>query len=240
MMPKSKIKLTAKMVERLHAPDPRGKQTLYWDAELKGFGLLVSGVSTAKTFIVQSDLRGRSRRVTIGPANVIDADEARKIAKDKLADFYRGIDPKVPVSARMTLQQALDGYLAARKDLRPASVRMYRHHAEHQLGSWLATPLRDISADMVEKRHAAIAADINKSGRHSGEATANFAMMTLRVLWNYAADRAPASSPMPPMPTRRLRKQWFRIERRTRIVRAADLPKFYNAIRELPNPIARD
>jgi hypothetical protein len=40
------IKLTKRSVEALKVPDPSGKQQLYWDAELKGFGVLVSGVSS--------------------------------------------------------------------------------------------------------------------------------------------------------------------------------------------------
>ena len=35
-----KLKLTARAIERLPAPDPSGKQTLYWDTELRGFGVL--------------------------------------------------------------------------------------------------------------------------------------------------------------------------------------------------------
>jgi hypothetical protein len=43
------IKLTEKSVARLVAPTASGKQVLYWDEEQKGFGVLCSGVSNAKT-----------------------------------------------------------------------------------------------------------------------------------------------------------------------------------------------
>jgi hypothetical protein len=61
------LKLTRAAVERIRAPDPSGKQVIHWDADLKGFGLLVSGTTDSKSFIAQRRLPdGRSRRVTVG------------------------------------------------------------------------------------------------------------------------------------------------------------------------------
>ncbi len=45
-----KLKLTKTAVERLQAPDPSGKQVLHWDTELRGFGVLCSGVTNSKTY----------------------------------------------------------------------------------------------------------------------------------------------------------------------------------------------
>jgi hypothetical protein len=45
------IKLTKGQLKRIKAPDPSGKQKIVWDAELKGFGVLISGVTATKTFI---------------------------------------------------------------------------------------------------------------------------------------------------------------------------------------------
>ena len=47
------MKLTERTIKGLAAPDPSGKQKLYWDDEPKGFGVLCSGVTTTKTFILQ-------------------------------------------------------------------------------------------------------------------------------------------------------------------------------------------
>ncbi|MBY0429773.1 MAG: hypothetical protein K2Q10_01125 [Rhodospirillales bacterium] len=35
---------------------PPGKQVLHWDADLKGFGVLCSGKTAAKTYVVQRDI----------------------------------------------------------------------------------------------------------------------------------------------------------------------------------------
>jgi integrase len=108
-------------------------------------------------------------------------------------------------------------------------VRVYRQ-IERYLADWMDLPLRDITGDKVEKRHRSLAADI-------GTTTANLTLRVLRVLWNFQAERTPD---MPPNPVLRLRRQWFEEPRRERMVRAEDLPKFYQAVLSLPNPIARD
>src|SRR4029079_5166109 len=91
-MPRSK--LTVKAIERLKAPTKTGKQLLVWDTELKGFGLLLSGKTSAKTYICQRDIDGRTRRVTIGPVKEIDLAKARDEAKDVLHAMRKGVDPK--------------------------------------------------------------------------------------------------------------------------------------------------
>jgi hypothetical protein len=62
-----RVKLTEKTIAKMKAPDPSGRQVLHWDTELRGFAVLCSGVSNARTYIAQRDLpNGRARRVTVG------------------------------------------------------------------------------------------------------------------------------------------------------------------------------
>jgi integrase len=233
-----RLKLTERTIEKLKAPDPSGRQVLYFDADLKGFGVLCSGVSNARTFIAQRDLPdGRTRRVTLGSVAEISLVTARARAADTLDDLRRGLDPKKKKRSEVTLREALDVYLQARKDLRPASIRVYRIAVERYLAAWADLPLRSINSDMVEDRHRSIAAEVGRGKRYDGHVTANMAMRHLRILYNFMAERVPD---MPPNPVRRLRRQWYPERRRTRIVHAEDLPKFYEAICALENPIARD
>jgi integrase len=234
------LKLTARAIVRLPAPDPSRKQKLHWDTELRGFGVLCSGTTNAKTYIVQRDLPGgRTRRVAIAPVNVIDLDAARERAQLMLADFYRGIDPKAGRRADFTLRSGLAAYVKARADLRPGSVRGYRDSIEKQLTAWLDFPLRNITREMVEDRLRAIAQEVAARGHHSGHAAANSAMRALRLVYNFAADRAPPSNPMPPCPVK-LKKLWLPVAARTRAVSAADLPRFYEGVCKLPSAVARD
>jgi hypothetical protein len=135
----AQLKLTEKAIAKMPAPDPSGKQVLHWDTELKGFAILCSGVSNARTYVVQRTLpSGKTRRLTVGAVNELALIAARDRAADMLDSLRRGIDPKVKVITP-TLRWALEDYLAARKDLRPASVRLYRQ-IEHKLEAWAGLP----------------------------------------------------------------------------------------------------
>jgi integrase len=230
-----RTKITEKAIAKMRAPDPSGKQKLHWDSELHGFGILCSGVSNSRTYVAQRDLPdGRTRRVTVGSVSEISLEVARKRAADTLDDLRRGRDPKKKLGS---LRQALEMYLAARKDLRPASIKVYRTSVEKYLESWLDLPLRDITSEMIEDKHRAIAAQVGNGERYKGEVTANLAMRVVRIIWNFAKDRAPE---LPENPVKRLRRQWYAEPRRKRIVSIEDLPKFYAAVRALQNPVAAD
>jgi integrase len=233
-----RINLTARTIAGLRAPDPSKKQTLYWDEKLRGFGVLVSGTTNGKSFVVQRDLPGgNTRRVTIGPTNVLTLEAARKRAGTVLGDLYKGVDPKAAARERLTLRQALADYLESNKQLRDKSAADYRAGIERHLACWLDQPLRSINPQMVKDRHAAIAEEVKRDGRYKGESTANGVMRALRTLWNFAAESNPN---LPTNPVRILRRSWFVVHRRDRLVRNDELPKFYGAVRALPNQIAAD
>jgi integrase len=232
------VNLTVKAIAKLKAPTESGKQELYWDQNLRGFGLLLSGVSNARTYVVQREIAGKTRRVTIGAANVLSRDVARERAQGVLAEFYQGKDPKAKHGGDATLQETLDSYLEARKNLRPASITNYTDVIERCLEPWLDLPLRSITPDMVESYHRELQKQVAKETRHSGHAMANRALATFGMLWNYAARRDPT---LPTNPIRlRLERQWFPVQRRERHVTVQQLPKFYAAMMELPNKIASD
>ena len=229
------LRLTKAAVERLAAPDPSGKQVITWDAELRGFGVLVSGTTTAKSYIAQRRLPdGKTRRLTVGAvAEFAKVEDARRKAGALLNGLRDGKDPKEErrrAAARdRSLRAWLDLYLQSRKDLRPRSVEEYQRSAKH-LDAWLDRPLREITPDMVEERHAAI-------GKEAGPASANGAMRMLRAVWNCALDRDGA---LPANPVRRLKKGWFPLPPRTRMVRSDELPPFYAAVEALSNRTAAD
>src|SRR4051812_15299022 len=129
-----------------------------------------------------------------------------------------------------TLRQWLNLYLTIRKDLRARTVETYTHSADRHLAAWINRPLRSITADMVEQRYAEI-------GEASGHAAANAAMRAFRMLWNFALDRDETLSANP---VRRLKKAWFPLPPRERIVRSDELSAFYQAVDQLANRTASD
>lgn len=230
------IKLTKYAVERIDAPTPSGKQVLFWDAELRGFGVLVSGKSTAKTYVAQRRLPdGTLRRVTIGAVGEFQrVEDARRKAGDILTGLRAGTDPKLErrkaADRDKTLQFWLNEYLTKRTNLRERSVSGYRGSIERYLADWLNQPLREVTPEMIETKHAEI-------GKHHGGATANVVMRVFRAVHNFARDR---DTTLPENPVRRLKKGWFEVARRTSMVRSDELPAFYKAVDSLPSRTAKD
>jgi integrase len=160
------VKLTEKSVAKLPAPDPSRKQALYWDTALKGFGVLCSGTSDVKTFVVKGSVGGRSVRRKLGRVGVLTVNEARIRTKEMLASFLGGVDPRAEAVSCVTLRSALETYLSAREgNLKPRSVEGYRAETERYLANWLDIPLRSITREMVETRHRSIAEEVQQRHR---------------------------------------------------------------------------
>jgi integrase len=223
--------LTQRAIAKLAAPTADGRQTIYWDDELRGFGVQCSGKTNQRVYIAQRDVNGRSRRITLGTVTGLTLEVARRRAEDALDDLRRGVDPKQK-SKTYSLQEALDEYLGPKGEkhstLRPASVALYRQ-LERLLKPWLSRNLTEITFDMVDQKHKELAKEI-------GPSTANLAMRVLRIVWNYAADR----STLPECPVSRLKKRWYEEPRRTRHVTFEQLPHFYRAVTAIENSAARE
>lgn len=217
-------KLTEKSVARLEAPTTSGRQELFWDEEQAGFGVCCS----VKTFIAQTRINNTNlkRRVTIGRVDRLKVEEARDKAKKVLAGMDLGQDPKAKGN-KLTLRQALEAYLKGNSSLRAASIKGYRVWCEKHLDDWMDKPLGGITREMVETKHADIA----------GQATANATFRTFRAIYNFAADR---DESMPPNPVKILKRRWFDIKRRERMVKFDELKAFYAALGNLESKVAAD
>ena len=106
---------------------------------------------------------------------------------------------------------------------------------------WLDKPLREITPEMVEDRHARIKGAVERraNGRKlvNGAATANGVFRVLRALWNFAADR---DDMLGRNPVGRLNEQWYPVPKREGLVRGDQLAEFHRAINALDNHVARD
>ena len=70
-----KLKLTKQRIDSIpYCPE---RQIIYRDNQLRGFGLRVS--RHTKTFIAEAQVRGRTVRVTIGRADLVPIEAARRI-----------------------------------------------------------------------------------------------------------------------------------------------------------------
>ena len=92
-MPKrSTLRLTTRSVAALPAT---GKDAVYWDRDLAGFGVRVQR-NGRKVYVVQSRGPAGLRRVTLGPVAGKAIDQRRREAAEVIDRIKRGLDPLPP------------------------------------------------------------------------------------------------------------------------------------------------
>jgi integrase len=116
-MPKlSSFRITKRFVDALVTD----RDAIYFDADLRGFAVRTKPTGS-KTYLVQYQSNGRTRRVSIGPHGVLTPAEARQRAAALLAKARAGEDPaeeRAIARRAMTVRQLCDSYLdAAEKGL---------------------------------------------------------------------------------------------------------------------------
>jgi hypothetical protein len=130
-------------------------------------------------------LNGKGVLKSLGKVGVVTQDEARQAARELFRDIGAGVHPHQRKVSSMTLGQTLAAYLDG-NDLKPRSKAAYADLAGRYFADWIDLPLKDISREMVEARHLAIAKQVeDKHLRFSGKASANGAMRVLRAVYNY-------------------------------------------------------
>jgi integrase len=82
-------RLTKRTVEQIA---PGSTETIHWDDELRGFGVRI-WPSGRKVYLVMSRVKGRLRKITIGPHGPITAEKARVRAHEIISEAKAGRDP---------------------------------------------------------------------------------------------------------------------------------------------------
>jgi integrase len=121
------VKLNRTTVKALRLPAGRTDHVV-WDDELPGFGLRLRATG-ARTFVVQYDIGGKSRKVSLGSPSQVNPGQARETARAILAKVRLGRDPAAEKNAARaqlaeTFGALLPRYLAYhRAKNRPRSYR---------------------------------------------------------------------------------------------------------------------
>jgi integrase len=160
------VKFTQKVIDKLPAPDPSGSQQLHWDTDMEGFGVLCSGKTNIKSYVVRGTINGRDIRKAFERVDRLSLAEARIKAKAMMVSFAGGNDPRAIKrnNSDVTLRQALESYLSKQR-LKPRSQAGMRDIVERHLAGWLDLPLFSISREMVENRHQQIAQEVEQRYR---------------------------------------------------------------------------
>lgn len=178
------MKLTKASVEGLKLPDGKSEALVFDDA-LPGFGLRIRA-GGKRTWIAQYRIGKKQRRVTLGTVGTVDADEARKRAKDVLSKVHLGSDPQMEKTeararASVTLGSVAEDYLERRASLRLKArslLEVERHLRKH----WV--PLHGLPIQKIAR--ADVAARLAKIAKENGPFAANRARATLSALFSWA------------------------------------------------------
>lgn len=184
------LKLTKIQIDRVAKPGAKS-DTLYWDEQPSGFGLRVTPKGKA-TFIVQGrvDGSGKEARITIGPYGVFTVEQARNVAREHLRTMRMGLDPRdlkrQDEAMRVTLGEVLKAYIDRPGKLKASTAAEYRRHVEKVFAGWKDKPVISLTRDMVLERHKELV-QYGLEGKRGAPASANAAMVTLRILINFAS-----------------------------------------------------
>ena len=195
---------------------------------------MLVGVNT-KSFILQRDVKGRSRRINLGRYPEISLHRARKQAEQLAGQMRGGSDPVVEERKRtadnMTLREAWELYqqhLTA-KERSERTRDGYWSDLQRYCSDWLDRPLAEITTHMVHQRHVLI----SKKAKFA----ANSVMRTLRAVWNRARrqHRELAEAPT-------VNVDWNEREatHRRNLNSSDDLPKWWAGLQGIVNLIRRD
>lgn len=231
-MTTKKIKITNSSVEKLALT--KAGQEIYWDTELKCFGVKVGTAS--KSYFVQRRVNNRTRQVKIARTHEMNADMARQEAKNLLVDMGKGTDPvkeRRAASVRgRTFREAFDEFRAVRVGkLSPGTIRGYDDFLKNHLSDWERKPLTDIDSVMVCDRHKRMCKE-GKAG------AADNCMRLVSAVFNYAMiDNHALQNPVVVL---KLKKLWGEKTRRDNWLRPHQLRPWYKAVRNLSNQTIKD
>jgi len=180
------VKFNQRNVARLKLPDGKTEH-FEWDDELKRFGfrLRSEGARLSRTWVVQYRARGRTRRLKIGDAETLTAEQARAAAKVMLGRIAIGEDPQGDKQAQRlsnarSLRSVAETYLEMKAaTLRPASYRMAKLYL---LGSYFRVLHSSAVTDITR---ADVASCLNRTIKDHGRVAGRMARSALSSLFTW-------------------------------------------------------
>ncbi len=232
------MKLTKKIIDA--AKPPASGQVFLRDDAQRGFALRVTPGS--KTFVLEKEIHGKVRRLSLGRYGDLTLDQARQLAREKMVDIAHGKDP---VAERQQRRQAptwgdLETMYLARHATRKKSaiddIGLLTHHLE----AWRPRLLSSIHREDVALLHSRMGTEpsrVVRPGRPISTPiprTANKMLSLVRSMFNLAEDWGLYTGVNP---CTRIKK--FPEVSRDRFVTPDELPRLWTALGADPNPFVR-
>jgi integrase len=232
------MKLTKRIVDEAAHPD-KG-QVFMRDDSLRGFGVRVT--PGTKTFILEREIHGRVRRITLGRYGPMTVDGARALAQKRIVEINEGRDPAEERRQRQhapTFGDLVGMYLTRHAALKKSAAND-RAILNHHLAHWRTKKLNTITREDIARLHTKIGTEpssVIRPGRPTARPlprTANAMLTLLHSMFNLAYDWG-----LHPGPNPCIRIKKFPEVSRERFVKPDELPRLWKALQAEKNVIVR-
>lgn len=232
-----KLKLYKREISKLEKPSVG--QVIYWDTELKGFGLRVGKESM--TFFVQVEIPDDSKqwkkayrtvKANIGRFGELTPEQARDKAPEVMQRLRAG--DRADNSKPPTLRELYQRYVVDKK-LKNNTVTAYKIYFENEGGSkfttWMDIPVSNLTdmltPDIVIRRYQEV---LSNSGK--GAASNSFKM--LQAIINYGMILYPQYISRNPVKVISSAELWPKIKARITCIEPEQFKTFHDALLSFP------
>jgi integrase len=218
------IKLTKRLIDA--TPYPTMGQRFLRDTEIPGFAVRLS--AGAKTFILEKRVQGRMRRLTIGPYGPLTLEQARQRAMALTHEINDGYDPaqvRQEKRQELTFRELTELYLS-RHAPRKRTARNDRNTLNRYFEPWRNRRL----SSLVRKDVALLHSRVGETAPYAANRVVALVrkMFNLARVWGVHSGDNPATG-----------IELFAEEKRDRFLQPHELPNFFEALNEEPNPYLR-
>jgi integrase len=207
---------------------PTGAEFTIWDCDLAGFGLRVRPSGARSYVITYRAGHGRKapvRKLTIGAVGKLSPDEARRLARDKLAEAAKGGDPaaeKAEERRGLTVAELADAFMREHilPKRKPTTAGQYRHAIDAHIKPAFGTEKADrLTRAAVARLHLSLEAT---------PSAANYALAVISSMYGFAARRGLV--PDGHNPGARIEK--YREQGRERFLSTSEIERLGEVLRE--------
>jgi len=223
----NKLNFTKKALDSIEPPS-KGKRLTIYDAKTPGLAIRVTSTGT-KSFIVYRKVQGKPERFTIGKYPLITIEQARNQAAGINATIAKGDSPneqKRALRRELTLGEWFDKYLEEYAKPHKRSWQKDEAQFNRYLTSWKNRKLSTIKNEDIKALHASI-------GKENGIYAANRLLSLFHALFSKDITNWDQENPADSI-------KKFTEHSRERFLTGEEIPRFFKALSEEPNLVARD
>jgi integrase len=210
-------------------PTPKKGISYYKDAKEKGLSIYIT-TNGIITFFIRKRINGKDERLLIGNFPEISVENARKQAKIIKGKIAQGINPneeKNELKQEITFGQLFDEFMERYSKKHKITWEYDKREINRFLKSWFKRKISTINNQEIRLLH-------EKIGNENGLYQANRMLARIAVMYNKAIEWGYKGS----NPTANIKK--FKEKARDRFIQPDELPRFFKALQQEQNHIARD